>query len=137
MIEIEHLSVRYGSAPVLNGVSARVQEGELCLVIGPTGAGKSTLLGAIAAQVPHLTGGQVAGRVRVAGRDTREHLPRDLADVVGVVAQDPRASFVTDTVEEELAFTMEQLGVPPALMRRRGEDVRGALASEALRPASL
>lgn len=137
MIEIEDLSVRYGATPVLDGVSAHVREGEMCLVVGPTGSGKSTLLGAMTAQVPHLTGGTVAGRVVVGGRDTREHLPRDLADLVGVVAQDPHLSFVTDTVEEELAFTMEQLGVPPAMMRRRVEDVLDLLGIAELRDRGL
>src|SRR5690625_68908 len=137
MIEIENLSVRYGATPVLDGVSAHVREGEMCLVVGPTGSGKSTLLGAMTAQVPHLTGGTLAGRVVVGGRDTRDHLPRDLADLVGVIAQDPHSSFVTDTVEEELAFTMEQLGVPPAMMRRRVEDVLDLLGITELRERGL
>lgn len=137
IIQISDLSVRYGSAAVLEHVNAEVYEGDMCLVVGPTGSGKTTLLRAIAAQVPHLTGGTMAGRVAVAGRDTRDHLPRDLADVVGVVAQDPQASFVTDTVEEELAFTMEQLGVPRALMRRRVEDVLDLLGIEPLRGRAL
>src|SRR5699024_230188 len=118
MIEIENLSVGY-DAPVLDQVSATIDEGELCLVIGPTGSGKSTLLGAISARVPHLTGGRVAGQVQIDDRDTRDHRPRDLADLVGVVGQDPAATFTTDVVEDELAFTMEQLGVPEPLMRRR------------------
>jgi len=137
VIEIEDLSVRYGATPVLDGVSAHVREGEMCLVVGPTGSGKSTLLGAMTAQVPHLTGGTLAGRVLVGGRDTRDQLPRDLADLVGVVTQDPHLSFVTDTVEEELAFTMEQLGVPPAMMRRRVEDVLDLLGIAQLRDRGL
>lgn len=137
MIEIDRLSVRYGSAPVLHQVSAHLPEGELCLVVGPTGSGKSTLLGAIAARVPHLSGGTVSGHVRTGGRDTRQARPRDLADLVGVVAQDPRSSFVTDTVEDELAFTMEQLGVPEPLMRRRVEDVLDLLDLAGLRRRPL
>lgn len=136
MIEIENLSVRY-DAPVLHEVDARIEEGELCLVIGPTGSGKSTLLGAISARVPHLTGGRVAGRVRIGGRDTRSHRPRDLADLVGVVGQDPAATFTTDVVEDELAFTMEQLGVPEPLMRRRLEDVLDLLDLAELRRRPL
>jgi hypothetical protein len=73
-------------------------------------------------RVPHFTGGTLHGRVLVRGRDTRGHRPRDLADVVGVVGQDPLAGFVTDTVEEELAYGMEQLGTAPETMRRRVEE---------------
>lgn len=49
----------------------------------------------------------------MAGRDTRTHKPRELADVVGTVGQDPLSHFVTDTVEDELAYGMESLGLPP------------------------
>ena len=91
----------------------RVDEGELALVVGRTGVGKSTLLGAVNGLVPHFTGGTLAGRVLVDGRRPVTHRPRELADVVGVVGQDPLSGFVTDTVEEELAYAMEQLAVPP------------------------
>ena len=95
-------------APVLRDVDLTIEEGELCLVVGHTGAGKSTLLGAINGLVPHFTGGTLDGRVTVDGRDTATHPPREFADLVGVVGQDPVAGFVTDTVEEELAYGMEQ-----------------------------
>ncbi|MDT7538657.1 MAG: energy-coupling factor transport system ATP-binding protein, partial [Actinomycetota bacterium] len=114
MIRLEHVSVTYPDAsfPVLRDVDLTLPEGELCLVLGRTGAGKSTLLGTINGLVPHFTGGTLAGRVLVDGRDTRTHPPRELADLVGVVGQDPLAGFVTDTVEEELAYAMEQLALP-------------------------
>ncbi|UNX53685.1 ABC transporter ATP-binding protein [Georgenia sp. TF02-10] len=139
MISFTDLSVTYDGAPApaLAGVHATIEEGELCLVVGPTGAGKSTLLGAACARVPHFTGGLVQGEVRVAGRDTRTHLPRDLSDVVGVVGQDPLASFVTDTVEEELAFGLEQQGLPPATMRKRVEEVLDLLGLAPLRGRPL
>ena len=99
-----------------------VAEGELCLVVGRTGSGKSTLLRCINGLVPHFTGGRMSGHVIVDGRDTRDHRPRDLADVVGFVGQEPQAGFVTDTVEDELAYAMESLGVSPAVMRKRVEE---------------
>ncbi len=124
VVEFDHVSVTYSGAsrPTLQDVHLEIGEGELCLVVGRTGSGKSTLLGAVNGLVPHFTGGTLAGRVRVAGRDTREHRPRDLADVVGVVGQDPLAGFVTDTVEEELAYGMEQLALPADVMRKRVEE---------------
>ena len=73
------------------------------------------------------------GRVVVAGRDTATHPPRELADVVGVVGQDPLAGFVTDTVEEELAYGMEQLAVPPDVMRKRVEETLDLLGLAELR----
>ena len=115
----------------------RVDEGELALVVGRTGVGKSTLLGAVNGLVPHFTGGTLAGRVVVDGRDTRTHPPRELADVVGVVGQDPLAGFVTDTVEEELAYAMEQLAVPPDVMRKRVEETLDLLGIAELRDRPL
>ena len=102
MIHFDRVGLRYedSASPVLRDVSLSIDEGELCLVIGHTGSGKSTLLGAINGLVPHFTGGTLTGRVIVGGRDTARYKPRELADVVGVVGQDPLAGFVTDTVEE-------------------------------------
>jgi len=136
---LDRVTVTYPgrTEPTLRDVDLEVPEGELCLVVGPTGAGKSTLLGAACGLVPHFTGGTLAGRVLVQGRDTRRHLPRDLADVVGVVGQDPAAGFVTATVEDELAYAMEQLGVPPSVMRTRVEEVLDLLGLAGLRDRPL
>jgi energy-coupling factor transport system ATP-binding protein len=139
VIRFDHASVTYaeGAAPVLRGVDLRIEEGELVLVVGRTGVGKSTLLGAINGLVPHFTGGTLAGRVEVDGRDTRTHRPRELADAVGVVGQDPLAGFVTDTVEEELAYAMEQLAIAPDVMRTRVEETLDLLGIAELRSRPL
>ena len=139
MIRFEQVSVVFeeGGRPALAGVDLTVPEGELCLVVGPSGAGKSTLLGTVSGLVPHFTGGVLHGRVTVAGRDTRHHRPRELADVVGTVGQDPLAHFVTDTVEDELAYGMECLGLPPATMRRRVEETLDLLGLAPLRDRPL
>ncbi|WP_030571552.1 ABC transporter ATP-binding protein [Streptomyces aureocirculatus] len=135
MIRFEDVSVRYeGTAgPTVRGVDLSVPEGELVLLVGPSGVGKSTLLGTVSGLVPHFTGGTLRGRVTVAGRDTRTHKPRELADVVGTVGQDPLAHFVTDTVEDELAYGMESLGLAPDVMRRRVEETLDLLGLADLR----
>ncbi len=114
-----------------------VGEGELCLVVGRTGSGKTTLLQAVNGLVPRFTGGLLTGTVTVAGRSTADHPPRELADVVGMVGQDPAAGFVTDTVEEELAYAMGNLGVAPDVMRRRVEDALDLLGLHPLRQRPL
>ncbi len=138
-IELAGVSVTYAGAsdPVLAGVDLSIEEGELVLLVGRTGSGKSTLLGTLNGLVPHFTGGELAGSVRVHGRDTRDHRPRDLADLVGVVGQDPLAGFVTDTVEEELAYGMEQFGLAPDVMRKRVEETLDLLGIAELRNAPL
>ncbi|MFJ4960947.1 putative HMP/thiamine import ATP-binding protein YkoD [Streptomyces sp. ADI96-02] len=135
MIRFEQVSVRYEGAerPTLSGVDLTVPEGELVLLVGPSGVGKSTLLGTVSGLVPHFTGGVLSGRVAVGGRDTRTHKPRELADLVGTVGQDPAAHFVTDTVEDELAYGMESLGLAPDVMRRRVEETLDLLGLAELR----
>lgn len=135
MIRFEDVSVTYdgAAAPTVAGVDFEVPEGELVLLVGPSGVGKSTVLGAVSGLVPHFTGGTLRGRVTVAGRDTRTHKPRELADVVGTVGQDPLSHFVTDTVEDELAYGMESLGLAPDVMRRRVEETLDLLGLAHLR----
>ncbi|MFF3743924.1 ABC transporter ATP-binding protein [Streptomyces kronopolitis] len=139
MIRFEQVSVTYGdaAAPAVQGIDLTVPEGELCLLVGPSGVGKSTLLNAVCGLVPHFTGGTLHGRVTVDGRDTRTHKPRELADVVGTVGQDPLAHFVTDTVEDELAYGMESLGLAPDVMRRRVEETLDLLGLAELRDRAL
>jgi energy-coupling factor transport system ATP-binding protein len=139
MIRFEDVTVTYPDADraAISDVSFAIGEGELVLVIGPTGVGKSTLLKCVNGLVPHFTGGRLAGRVQVADRDTRTSPPRELADVVGYVGQDPVAGFVTDTVEDELAYGMESLGVDPSVMRRRVEETLDLLGLFDLRDRPL
>ncbi|WP_435199264.1 ABC transporter ATP-binding protein [Janibacter sp. GS2] len=138
-VVFEDVTITYDGVdtPALRRVDLTIEEGELALVVGRTGSGKSTLLGAVNGLVPHFTGGHLQGRVLVAGRDTATHQPRDLADVVGVVGQDPLAGFVTETVESELAYGMEQLGLPPATMRRRVEEALDVMDIADLRDVPL
>ncbi len=139
MITFDNVTVTYADAarPTLADLTFEVPEGELCLVVGATGSGKSTLLKCINGLVPHFTGGTVAGEVRVEGRSTRSHLPRDLVDKVGYVGQDPVSGFVTDSVEEELAYGMESLAVAPATMRKRVEETLDLLGLAELRRRPL
>ena len=139
VITFDEVSVTYPGAgrPTLERVSFELPEGDLCLVIGATGSGKSTLLGAINGLVPHFTGGTLRGRVIVDGRDTARHRPRDLADVVGYVGQDPLRGFVTDTVEDEIAYGMEQLGTDPVAMRKRVEETLDLMGIADLRRRPL
>ena len=139
MIDFEAVTLTYSDAdaPTLRDVDLHIPEGDLTLVVGRTGAGKSTLLGAVNGLVPHFTGGTLAGRVTVGGLSTADRPPRELARVVGVVGQDPLAGFVTDSVEDELAFGMEQLAVPRQTMRTRVEEMLDLLGIADLRGRSL
>jgi energy-coupling factor transport system ATP-binding protein len=139
MIRFEHVTITYPDCerPTLRDIDLVIPAGELCVVVGGTGSGKTTLLGAINGLVPHFTGGVLRGRVTVDGRDTRTHPPRELADIVGVLTQDPLAGCVTDTLEEELAYGMEQLAIAPEVMRKRVEETLDLLGLADLRNRAL
>lgn len=139
MIAIEGLSFAYAGAlrPVLRDVSLAIADGEAVLVVGPSGSGKSTLLRCLNGLVPHFHGGSFAGRVLVDGQDTRSCQPRDLARTVAMVFQDPESQFVADVVEDEIAFGMENLAVPPLTMRKRVEEVLDVLGIAGLRRRRL
>ena len=137
MIELRDLTVDYEDRPVLSHVDLTVLDGELVLVAGRTGVGKSTLLGTFNGLVPSFTGGRLSGDVLVDGESVLHLPPRDRVETVGYVGQDPAAGFVTDVVEEELAYGMEQLGLPPATMRRRVEETLDLLGIAGLRRRNL
>jgi energy-coupling factor transport system ATP-binding protein len=123
-------------AGALHGIDFELDAGDLLVVAGASGSGKSTLLRTANGLVPHASGGRFTGDVVVFGRSTRECHPRDLADVVGFVHQDPEAQFVVDHVERDIAFVLENLAMAPTAMRRRVEEVLDALAIAHLRDRS-
>ncbi len=139
MIRFEDVSYRYdASSPwVLDEVDFTVEEGEFVVVLGPTGVGKSTLLKTMNGLVPHFSGGEFSGDVIVDGRSVRASTPSDFADLVGYVGQNPSASFVTDFVEDELAYAMENLGLEAMTMRRRVEDALDVMSLHELRHRPL
>ena len=137
MIELRKVSVEYGPRTVLRDVDLAVADGEMVLVAGRTGVGKSTLLGTFNGLVPAFTGGRLTGDVLVDGESVVVRPPRERVETVGYVGQDPSAGFVTDTVEEELAYGMEQLGLPASTMRRRVEETLDLLGIAGLRRRNL
>ncbi len=138
MIRFERASFRYGEGRwILRDLNLVIDEGELVVVVGPTGSGKTTLLKMIDGLVPHFSGGEMAGDVVVAGQSIRATSPTEMASLVGYVGQDPTATFVTDRVEDEVAYAMENLGVSPTAMRRRVEDALDLMSLEELRDRPL
>ncbi|MCI1665633.1 MAG: ATP-binding cassette domain-containing protein [Atopobiaceae bacterium] len=102
---------------VLSHVSLDVPEGAFCLVVGDTGSGKTT---ALTLAVPAIAPvGELEGHVAVFGRDVDTLSVAEAASTVGYVFQDPEESLVCDTVWHEMAFGLENLGVPADVMRRR------------------
>ncbi len=120
-VEVRSLTFQYSGAPEpsLRDINLTLAPGEIALLIGPTGAGKSTLYLALNGLIPNLIRGTMAGSVTIAGMDTGEHGVADIAQKVGIVFQDPETQLFALTVEDELAFGPENLGLPKDEIVRR------------------
>ena len=134
LVAVQELSYTYpgGSRPAVRELTLAVEAGEFVVLAGASGSGKSTLLRALSGLVPHFHGGTVAGRVEVAGMDTRDHSVSQLATQVGSLFQDPETQVVMGTVRSELAFAVENRGWPPAQVARAVEETALALAIDPL-----
>jgi len=98
---------------VLDNINISIESGSFSVILGPSAAGKTTLCLAIAGAVPHYFGGSSAGDVFVAGMNTQDSTMQHLALTVGTVLQDYETQLVTMTVEEEVAFSLENMGINP------------------------
>jgi energy-coupling factor transporter ATP-binding protein EcfA2 len=129
-LAVEGLTYSYPRAavPALVDVSLEVAPGEFVLLAGRSASGKSTLLRAACGLVPHFHGGEVEGRVTVAGLDAIEAGPGELAAAVGYVAQDPETQVVSTTVAAEIELPLEMRGDGPGDRARAVEEVALALA---------
>lgn len=122
VIAVQDLCYRYTAAGprwVLEDLNLRVEPGEYLLLCGASGSGKSTLCRTFNGLIPHFYGGVMGGRVWVAGLETQDHPVSELFAHVGMVFQNPEAQLFNSTVERELAFGLESLGLPRDEIHRR------------------
>lgn len=137
-ISVRGLSFRYRSAEdedeagavpassqagAIEDISFELSTGALMLIAGPSGCGKSTLLKCLNGLIPHSYKGYLRGEIHLAGRATKGLSLRELARYVGTMLQDPDKQILGNTVEQEVAFGMENLGVPRPQMLQRIHEV--------------
>jgi energy-coupling factor transport system ATP-binding protein len=135
MIEFRDLSFTYWGQqrPALNHLSLKVDDGEFVLVAGASGSGKSSFCRCINGLIPHFHGGVLRGSVSVDGLDTSRQQPRDLAVRVSMVFQDPENQLIAADVERDVAFGLENQGVPVEDIGRRIGEVLELLGIAELR----
>lgn len=129
LVRLERLSYQYPHTETLAlyDISLEIRRGEFVGLIGPTGAGKTTLCLALSGIVPQFYGGRFFGRALVAGMDTVEQPVSALAARVGMVFEDPETQLTATSVENEVAFALENLRTPRPLMRERIARALGAV----------
>lgn len=121
ILETRNLVYTYpgGSKPSVNGVSIQVKKGEFVLITGPSGCGKTTLCRCFNGLIPHFYQGELKGEIIVSGLNAAEHPTQELAKHVGLVFQNPENQLFALSVEKDVAFGMENLGLPRSEMRQR------------------
>ncbi|TDA69947.1 MAG: ABC transporter ATP-binding protein [Clostridia bacterium] len=139
LIEIAELTYRYPGAgyPALQGVTVAVEAGEFVLLAGLSGSGKSTLLRAVTGLIPNFYGGEISGRVRLAGQDVWLARPDQVARLAGMVFQDPESQLVTPVVETEIAFGLQNMGWGREVVSRRVAEMLHFFALDSLRQAPV
>jgi len=121
IIEIRDLVYTYPgvSKPSIDGVSLTVEKGEFVLITGPSGCGKTSLCRTFNGLIPHFYQGELKGQVVVAGQDVIGKRTFDMARCVGLVFQSPENQLFALSVEKDVAFGLENLGMSRGEMRER------------------
>jgi energy-coupling factor transporter ATP-binding protein EcfA2 len=121
VIETKGLSYTYpgGTKPSISDVSIRVEKGDFVLITGPSGCGKTTLCRCFNGLIPHFYQGELKGEIIVSGKDVTKHQTSEMAKYVGLVFQNPENQLFALSIEKDVAFGLENLGVSREEMRKR------------------
>jgi len=121
VIEAEGLTYTYPNAtkPAIQNVSLKIEKGEFVILTGPSGCGKTTLCRCFNGLVPHFYQGEVKGEIKVVGLNVSEHPIHKLALHVGLVFQNPENQLFALSVEKDVAFGLENLGVSREEMQKK------------------
>lgn len=124
IVEVRNLTYKYpgSTKPVLYDVNLSIERGELFLITGPSGCGKTTLCKCLNGLIPNSYGGDFTGEVLVDGLSTRDHPVHVIAQHVGLIFQDPENELFCTSVEKEIAFGLENLGLPREEIIKRVEE---------------
>ncbi len=121
IIETKNLTYTYpgGTKPSISDISIKVEKGEFVLITGPSGCGKTTLCRCFNGLIPHFYQGELKGKVIVTGMDITKHQTHEMAKKVGLVFQNPENQLFALSIEKDVAFGLENLGLPREEIRKR------------------
>ena len=125
IVEIDNVTYYYSASktPAIQNINLKIFEGEFVLITGPSGCGKSTLCRLMNGLIPHFFSGKLYGKVLIKGLDTRKTPTHVLAKYVGMVFQNPENQLFLSSVEREIAFGLENLGLPKLEIKRRVNEI--------------
>lgn len=139
MIEFKDFSFYYPNCkiPSLDKINVMIDEGEFLVITGPSGGGKSTFLRSINGLIPNFYGGKISGEVLVKGKNVSKTPTNQMSEIVGMVFQDPENQLVSNQVEREIAFGMENLCFSKEIMKKRIEESLDAVNISRLRDKTI
>ncbi|MEM0440303.1 MAG: ABC transporter ATP-binding protein [Candidatus Caldarchaeum sp.] len=138
LIEIRNLSFKYAGAQkhAIYEANLDIEKGDFVLIVGPSGGGKSTLCRCMNGLIPQFYVGEYSGQVLVDGHDAAKTPTYILSQIVGMVFQNPQNQLFALSVEADVAFPLENLGLPREEIKARVDEVLAALNIEHLRERS-
>lgn len=138
IVDVSGLSFTYSGTeqPAIRDIDIRVESGEFILLVGPSGCGKSTFCRCLNGLIPHFHTGEMKGRVLVMGKDTATTPTFILSQDVGFVFQNPENQLFALSVENDVAFALENLGYPRDEIRKRVDSALRTVDIESLRNKS-
>jgi len=125
LVKFNNFSFRYkgNEEYALNNINLEINENSFILLLGETGSGKTSLIRCLNGLIPQFYAGYYKGTVEIAGKSTITTPISDLSTVVGIVFQNPENQLVAMNVEHEIAFGMENLGIPSSEIEKRIKEI--------------
>lgn len=123
-VELKNVSFSYdGNKKILENINLSIPYGSISLLAGPSGEGKSTIMNIISGIIPNLIDGELSGEVKIDGEDVSKKKLGDICRKVGIVLQNPDSQIIQKSVEDEIAFGLENLGIKEERIKKQIEIV--------------
>jgi energy-coupling factor transporter ATP-binding protein EcfA2 len=134
-IVVRNLYYKYFNSDfTLKKINLEIDSGEFVLVTGPSGSGKSTLAYCLSGIIPHcMKNGEMKGEVLIDGKDTRNFSLNELTKKVGIILQNPESQIFGTSVEEDIAFGLENLSLPPQVISKKVDEILDFVGLKKLR----
>ena len=124
-IVIEHLGFTFPNKKesLFSDINLQIEKGEVVSIVGLSGSGKSTLCYCLSGIIPHMRKGRLEGKVMIKGRSTSEMTIPEISTKLGILFQNPDTQLFSPTVEDEIAFGPENMGMTRSAIAKRIDDV--------------